>query len=126
MTGLREILPERKTILVVEDDRDLRQVFRDALKYAGYDVVEAADGPEALEAIAEAPPALVILDIGLRTLDGLSVRDEIAADARTRDIPVIVVTGMQVDVDRLNATRVLRKPVHPELLLSVVRMTIGH
>lgn len=114
----------RKSILVVEDDDDLRRIFRDSLKFSGFDVREAADGHDALQMIENAPPDVVVLDIRLPTLDGLSVRDELAANPRTKDIPVVVVTGAPVDLRRLRGTKLLRKPVPPDDLVATVRASL--
>ena len=116
----------RKVVLVVEDDADLRHMFRDALKFGGFDVREAADGTGALRIIDIDPPDVVVLDIRLLSLDGYSVREEIAANAHTRNIPVVVVTGLQtVDEKRLKPVRVLRKPVDPTMLLATVRAAVA-
>jgi CheY-like chemotaxis protein len=112
-------------VLVVEDDGDLRRIFRDSLRFAGFDVVEAGDGPDALQAIENATPDLVVLDLGLPTLDGVSVRDEIVSNPRTRHIPVLIVTGTQADANRLKAARVLRKPVGPDALLIAVQSCLA-
>jgi DNA-binding response OmpR family regulator len=111
----------RKSVLVVEDHDDLRHLFRDWLKAAGFGVRDTADGLTALRMIEAKAPDVVVLDIHLLTLDGASVRQEMAAHAETSDIPIIVVTGAVVDVEKLNATRVLRKPVDSQALLAAVR-----
>jgi CheY-like chemotaxis protein len=115
----------RKTILVVEDNDDLRQLFGHALKSAGFAVCEASDGPQALRCIENAAPDVVILDIRLPTLDGISVREELDAHPHTRRIPVIVVTGEAVDLVRLRHTLVLRKPVMPRELIAAVRVALA-
>ena len=110
------------TILIVEDDDDLREVFARALSLAGFRVREAADGPAALRLIESYPPDLVLLDIGLPTLDGLSVRDEILAHAETRDMPIVIVTaGADRHAHRLRDDCVLRKPVTTDRLIATVR-----
>lgn len=116
----------RGTVLIVEDDQDLRTIFRMWLRAAGYDVHEAADGVDALRIVEQAPPGLVVLDLGLPTLDGVSVYEELASNVQTRDIPVVVVTGsVDVNLDRLPAACILRKPVTPEELLAAVRACLG-
>ena len=115
----------RQRILIVEDDGDLRRMFRQMLSLGGYEVLEAGDGLNALRAIEVAALDAVILDLGLPVLSGYVVRQELAADAHTRQVPVIVVTGESVDHDRLDAACVLRKPVSPERLLHVVRTCIA-
>ena len=68
-------------------------MFRQGLIFAGFDVVEAGDGLEALRTVDSTTPDAVILDLGLPIVDGQTVRQEIAAHAHTRQIPVIIVTG---------------------------------
>ena len=111
-------------ILVVEDDTDLRRLFRTALAMAGYLVEEAADGVEALHAIENRAPDLVVLDLTLHGLDGLSVQQELAAHAITRDIPVVIVTGSAIEVGGENVACVLRKPVMPDRLVHAVRQCL--
>jgi two-component system, OmpR family, phosphate regulon response regulator PhoB len=114
-------MSERQTILVVEDDEDLRRLLRTALILAGYDVTEAGDGLEALLRIDQAPPDLVILDIVLPRLSGIAVQQEIAAQALTRQIPIVVITGSAVEPEGMHVACFLRKPVAPEQVVDVVR-----
>jgi CheY-like chemotaxis protein len=109
-----------KRILIVEDDADLRRLFRMTLSVAGYDVDEAGDGIEALQIIENRPPDLVVLDLVLRALDGISVGQELAARSVTRHIPIVVVTGSTMDIDTLDVACVLRKPVMPDELVRTV------
>jgi two-component system, OmpR family, response regulator len=115
----------RRIVLVVEDDHDLRRIFRDTLKFSGFDVREASDGTDALRMIEHTAPDLVVLDVRLPTLDGGSVRGEMAANERTRHIPVVVVTGSNIDLSQFKGDRVLRKPVAPDELLFAVRSTLA-
>lgn len=108
-------------MLIVEDDDDLRRMFRTALTLAGLAVEEAADGAGALYRIQHEPPDLVVLDLGLPTVSGLIVHQEIAAHAHTASIPVVIVTGSTMNLDHVDVNCVLRKPVNPESLVSVVR-----
>ena len=117
-------MSERQTILVVEDDEDLRRLFRTALVLAGYDVVEAGDGLEALLRIDQAPPDLVVLDIVLPRLSGIAVQQEIAAQAVTRQIPIVVITGSGMEPSEMDVACFLRKPVSPEQLVEVVEQCL--
>src|SRR5687768_13343351 len=107
-----------KRILVVEDNADLRRLFRTALSLAGFDVDDAADGLDALRIIESRVPDLVVLDLMLQTLDGMSVQQELAARAITRNIPIVVVTGSSLEVSGVNVSCVLRKPVMPDQLVE--------
>jgi CheY-like chemotaxis protein len=111
----------KKRILIVEDDGDLRRMFRTALTMAGYEVEEAADGIDALHAIENRRPDLVVLDLMLQALDGLSVQQELAARAITSAIPIVIVTGSAMDISGANVTCVLRKPVTPDQLIETVQ-----
>lgn len=113
-----------KRLLVVEDNSDLRRLFRTALSLAGYDVDEAADGLEALRMIENRAPDLVVLDLMLHSLDGQSVQQELAARAITSNIPIVIVTGSDIDVAGANVACVLRKPVLPDNLVRTVRQCL--
>lgn len=111
----------QKRILVVEDDTDLRRMFRTILSMSGFEVEEAGDGLEALRLVENRLPDLIVLDLVLRTLDGVSVQQELAARAITRHIPIVVVTGSAIDTAALPVACVLRKPVMPDELVKTVR-----
>jgi len=116
----------RKRILIVEDNADLRRMFRTALAMAGYEVDDASDGIEALRMIENRAPDLVVLDLMLHALDGQSVQQELAARAITSSIPVVIVTGSDIDVSGANVACVLRKPVMPDQLVRTVRHCLIH
>ncbi len=115
------MLDRRQTILVVEDDEDLRRLFRTALTLAGFDVVEAGDGMDALRRIDHSPPDLVILDLVLPRVSGLVVQQEITAHAVTRHIPIVVITGSAISAEELQVACFLRKPISPDQLIDAVR-----
>jgi two-component system response regulator MprA len=108
-------------ILIVEDDADLRRMFRTALTLAGFVVHDAAVGLDALRRIDQHPPDLIVLDLMLPDISGVVIRQEIAAHAHTRSIPIVVVTGSTIDVGTLKVPCVLRKPVTPDELLAAVQ-----
>ena len=100
-------------------------MYRSALGFAGFDVVEAYDGLAALHILDQRTADLVILDLMLPTLDGLTVQQEIAAHAHTRDIPIVIVTGSGVPLDHVNVSCVLRKPVSPDEVVAAVRRCLA-
>jgi CheY-like chemotaxis protein len=114
-------MPGRHTVLVVEDDPSLRRMYRTALGLAGFSVTEAEDGLHALHYLEQHPPDIVILDLMLPTVSGLVVQQEIAAHAHTRKIPVVIVTGSDMNLDGVDVPCVLRKPVTPDKLVDVVQ-----
>jgi two-component system chemotaxis response regulator CheY len=114
-------MSERKTILIAEDDGLLRRVFRISLAMAGFDVVEAATGLDALGKIDRAPPDAVVLDVDRSFMSGMVVIEQMAAHAHTRRIPIVVVTASARELDSLEVACVIRKPVEPEQLVQAIR-----
>jgi DNA-binding response OmpR family regulator len=112
-------------VLIVEDDLLLSQLYKTALGMAGFTVRQAADGLQALREIDASPPELIVLDLSLPVVDGFAVRQEVAAHAHTRDIPIVIVTGSTRDLDAMNVPCVLRKPVSPDRLVETVRQCLA-
>lgn len=111
------------TLLVVDDDPQIRDVLRIALGQAGFKVVEAADGVAALAAVPKNAPDLVILDIGLPELDGLEVCRRLR---RTSQVPILFLTAQDDEIDRvvgleLGADDYVTKPFSPRELVARVR-----
>jgi DNA-binding response OmpR family regulator len=123
--GYNAIVGGNETVLIVEDDPDVRRLYRAALSLAGFDIIEAHDGLSALHILEQRSADLVILDLMLPTIDGLSVRQEIAAQAGTRDIPILIVTGSTLPLDDVNVPCILRKPVSPDELIAAVKRCLG-
>lgn len=115
--------PGKRTVLVVEDDHALREMYRATLVAAGFSVVAVEDGIDALRYVEGHTPSLVVLDLGLPRLGGEDVRRELAAGPNTRDIPVIVVTGSEPEHLR-KTDLVLSKPVSSEGLLAAVERAL--
>lgn len=118
-------MTSRKTVLVVEDDDDLRSIFTTNLSMAGFVVRQAANGMEALQLIDSAPPDIVLLDLGLPHVTGHDVLSEIKAHAHTRDIPILVVTGRDVSLPGISPECILLKPVDAAELLQQVKRCLG-
>ena len=118
-------MPRQRLILIVEDDGSLRALWRTALRLEGFEVVEAGDGIEALKLIEASPPDLVVLDLGLPHLDGVSVRKDLAAQVFSRNIPIVVITGSTGDLSYLDVNCVLRKPVTVDHVVRVIHRCIA-
>lgn len=119
---------ERKTILVVDDDADLRELLKESLQNRGYAVKTAANGMEAIDAMASGLVDLVLLDIRMPTLDGLAVLSELGY--RFSSVPVIVITGLASHEEveqalKLGARSCLRKPFELERLLAEVELILA-
>src|ERR1051325_3624127 len=112
-------------ILVVDDEPDVVELIRVNLTAAGFDVLIAGDGPEALRKARSAAPALVILDLMLPEVDGLEVCKLLRRDPATQPIPIVMLTAKAAEIDRvlgfeLGADDYVTKPFSPrELVLRV-------
>ena len=110
------------SVLIVEDDPALRELYRWALRAAGFAVVAVSDGLEALRHLESAKPDAVVLDLNLPHVSGRDVQQELNASPETRHIPIIVVSGDETDQLNLDDfTCVLRKPISTDELVAAVR-----
>ena len=113
------------SILVVDDDADMRETLEDVLKEQGFSAMSASDGVEALKLLrsADSPrPDLILLDLGMPNLDGLGFLAEQKRDPNIADIPVIIITA---DRREVGATPVLPKPLNLNKVLDSVRKVVG-
>jgi DNA-binding response OmpR family regulator len=119
-----------RTVLVADDDEDILQLVSFRLERAGYTVVTAADGQQALAAAREHHPDLAVLDVMMPGLNGYEVTRQLRADAATAQIPVILLTArvQEADVSRgfeAGADDYLRKPFSPQELRSRVQAILA-
>ena len=115
-------------ILVADDDPQMRRLIKSVLQREGFDVVEAVDGLDALEAVERSRVDLVILDLEMPRLDGLGVLEELRAQMRTASLPVIVLTAHHGESEEkaldLGAQDYLTKPVQTRSLVARVRAVL--
>ena len=112
-----------KKILVVEDDLDFVELLRFNLAEAGFSVVVAVDGAEALKKARSQCPDLILLDLMLPELDGFAVCEILRRDVSTRDIPIFILTAMSGQLARIagmgaGANDYISKPFSPKVLLD--------
>ena len=115
-----------KCILVVEDQDDNRQILRDLLGNAGYDLTEAEDGEQAIAAVARRRPDLILMDIQLPVMDGYEATRRIRTNPDLRSVPIIAVTSYALAGDEDKALAAgcngyVTKPYSPRDLLAKVR-----
>ncbi len=113
-------------ILVVDDDPRLREVVRYALSRAGYEVVEASDGVQALERVSTLDPALVVLDVLMPEMDGIEVCRQLR---RSSEVPIVFLSSRGEELDRvlgleLGGDDYLTKPFSPRELVSRVKAVL--
>lgn len=114
------------TILIVDDDPHIREVVRFALRRAGMEVIEAADGAEALVLFEALSPALVVLDIQMPEMDGTDVCRALRARSQ---VPIIFLTSRDDEIDRvvgleLGGDDYMTKPFSPRELVARVRAVL--
>jgi len=113
-----------KTILVVEDDFELRRVICTALEEAGFRTVAAADGSEALRSLRSRKPDMILTDLQMPKVDGFSFRETLARDPALAVIPVIVMTGLLGDAlaqAGLSALNLILKPFDVNALVERIK-----
>ena len=110
-----------KSVLIVEDEPDVREAMAMLLGLKGYEVREAPDGMSALATMHEQPPGAVILDLTMPVMDGWTVRQHMKADPQLAGVPIIVVSGVADVGPELRDCAVLKKPVDADRLLAEVR-----
>ncbi|HXQ68450.1 MAG TPA: response regulator [Alphaproteobacteria bacterium] len=119
-----------KRILVVEDTEDNRQIMRDLLTAAGFEMVEAEDGAAGVAAAEREKPDLILMDIQLPVMDGYEATRRIKANAELKHIPIIAVTSYALSGDEEKARAAgcdgyVTKPFSPRQLLAKVREHLG-
>jgi two-component system cell cycle response regulator DivK len=119
-----------KRILVVEDQPDNRQIIRDMLAPTDYEITEAEDGQQALEAITKQQPDLILMDIQLPIIDGYTATRKIKANPAWRSIPIIAVTSYALSGEEKKAREAgcddyVPKPFSPRQLLAKIKQYLS-
>ena len=119
-----------KRILLIEDQEDNRQIVRDLLTSAGYDLIEAVTGEEGVSMAETQRPDLILMDIQLPGLDGHEATRRIKANPALRHIPIIVVTSYALSGDEAKAREAgcddyVAKPFSPRELLAKIRQHLS-
>lgn len=94
---------EFKSVLLVDDDLTLREMYSEQLKAEGFEVITAKDGEEALAQAKENRPNIILLDIMMPKINGLDVLKQLKEGSETKDIPVIVLTALIQDRERMES-----------------------
>ena len=123
-------MADKKTILVVDDDADIRAVLSMRFASAGYNVLEASDGYKAIKISMEKKPDLIILDIMMPEMDGMSASQYLKEDPITKNIPIVFLTGLQdkkleKTYHSADANIIIAKPYEAKELLEIVKRVIG-
>lgn len=116
----------KKKILIIEDEPEVVMMMRARLEHEGYQVIACPDGTEGISMVHEEKPDLILLDIMMPKIDGFQVCRLLKENPETRDIPVIFVTGLEVNdvkqkVKESGADGAIQKPYEPKELLEKVK-----
>ncbi len=119
-----------KTIMTVDDSASVRQMVSFTLKGAGYEVVEAVDGKDALSKLGGSPVQMIITDLNMPNLDGIGLIKEVRTNASYKFVPIIMLTTESQDSKKqegksAGATGWIVKPFKPDQLLAVVKKVLG-
>ncbi len=119
-----------KTIMTVDDSASVRQMVSFTLKQAGYEVVEAVDGEDAIEKLDDAPVNMLVTDLNMPKKDGIELIREVRSRQQYRFMPIIMLTTesqaeKKQEGKAAGATGWIVKPFKPEQLLAVIKKVLG-
>jgi CheY-like chemotaxis protein len=125
----RESQRDRPLVLIVEDQQDLRLLYAEHLTMSGFDVIEAANGAEAIHSTVSLLPDIVVMDLSLPVVDGWEATRRLKADARTAHIPVVALTAHDGSGELQRATSAgcdwfVPKPCPPDALITELRRVL--
>jgi two-component system, cell cycle response regulator DivK len=120
---------DRPRVLLVDDYPDAREMYSEYLQFSGFDVVEAANGVEALARAVEDAPDIILMDLSLPVMDGWEATRRLKSDGRTAGIPVVALTGhalagISEGARKAGCDAFVTKPGLPEDLVKEIRKTL--
>ena len=117
-----------RTVLVVDDDRGVRELLTRSLSFEGFDVMEAANGQDALTQLRTGRrPGVIVLDLRMPVMDGWAFRVAQRADPRIARIPVVILSGADAHrFQEIEAVAALEKPVSLSLLADCLHRIVEH
>ncbi|MBI2608079.1 MAG: response regulator [Deltaproteobacteria bacterium] len=113
-------------VLLVDDEKDFREIMRPVLEVEGWEVIEASCGKEALEKVKQERPNIIILDVMMPTLDGFTICKELKTDEKYKNIPIILLTVKfgKADHERgieVGADAYITKPFETDELIKQIK-----
>ena len=126
MTQIKTVRAQPPTILVADDEQDIRELVAYRLSRAGYTIIEARDGQEAFDLAAGQPPDMAVLDVMMPRLNGFDLTERFRHTPATRRLPILLMSAsvQEADISRgfaAGADGYLTKPFTPDQLLTRVR-----
>ena len=124
-------MEEGKNVLLVDDDLTLREMYEERLKTEGFNIIQATNGEEALAKARETKPNIILLDIMMPKINGFDVLKELKADDELKAIPVIILTALIQDVDRVQGKKlgaadyIVKSETMPGEVIAKIKNAIG-
>ncbi len=124
-------MENNKTILLVDDDLTLREMYEERMKVEGFKIIQATNGEEALGKARENKPDIILLDIMMPKVNGFDVLKELKSNPELKDIPVIVLTALIQDVDRVQGKKlgaadyIVKSETMPGEVIAKIKNAIG-
>ncbi len=120
---------ERPCVLLVDDYPDAREMYSEYLQFSGFDVVEAANGMEALQRALDSAPDIILMDLSLPVMDGWEATRRLKSDERTAPIPVVALTGhalagISEGAKKAGCDAFVTKPCLPEDLVREIKKVL--
>ena len=117
-------------ILIAEDDRDIRELIVISLTYAGYEILSASDGQQAVDLTIEEKPDLIMLDVSMPRLTGFEALEQIKEHTEFKDTPVVILSakGQEAEIQNgldLGASQYILKPFSPDELIKKIDQIVG-
>lgn len=125
-------MEEGKVILLVDDDLTLREMYLERFKAEGFNIVQASNGEEAISKAKEVKPNIIMLDIMMPKINGFDVLKQIKADEELKNIPVIILTALIQDVDRLQGQKlgavdyIVKSETMPGEVIEKIKKALGN
>jgi CheY-like chemotaxis protein len=117
-------------VLLVDDYPDAREMYAEYLEFSGFEIVQAGNGVEAIERALDSHPDVILMDLSLPVMDGWEATRRLKADERTKDVPVLAVTGHALsgvsnDAKKAGCDGFITKPCLPEDLVTEIKKVLG-
>jgi two-component system cell cycle response regulator DivK len=121
---------QQPLVLVVEDYQDAREMYSEYLRFSGFDVIEASNGFEAIDKATAEMPDIILMDLALPRMDGWEATRRLKADARTKDIPVVALTGHALaghadSAQKAGCDSFVTKPCLPDALVAEIQRMLA-
>jgi two-component system cell cycle response regulator DivK len=121
---------QQPLVLVVEDYQDAREMYSEYLRFSGFDVIEAANGFDAIEQATAEMPDIILMDLALPRMDGWEATRRLKADPRTKEIPIVALTGHALpghsdSAQKAGCDSFVTKPCLPDALVAEIRRMLG-